>query len=57
MKNASKQSGNYTVINVSLISFLTVALLFTADYEGDKDLLDATIDYVRAQTAAVEAGR
>ena len=55
--NATRNTFAVIVINVSLISFLTVALLFTADYEGDKDLLDATIDYVRAQTAAVEAGR
>lgn len=55
MQNASKQKGNGNVTSFTFIGFLSIALLFTADYEGGKDLLDATIDYVRAQTAAIEA--
>ena len=32
----------------TLIGFFSIALLFTSDHDGGVDLLDATIDYVRA---------
>ena len=40
----------YRTVGFFAGSFLTVALLFTADYDGGADLLDAVIDYVRAAT-------
>lgn len=44
-----------TTNSIGLLSFMSIALLFSADYEGGVDMLDACIEYVRAATAALEA--
>lgn len=45
------------VTNVTLIGFLSIALLFSADQTNrDWDLIDALIGYVDAKTVQVQRG-
>ena len=55
MSNSLESFRNQPKINIKVIGFMSLALLFSADRTGqDVDLIDAVIDYVMASALEIK---